>query len=307
MRLRIRILVMIAWACVGPAHAADSPDSVRTLKVGGFERRYLLHLPVGAPTGPLPLVVVLHGGGGNGAEMASMSGFDAEADLHGFVVAYPDGTGKRRPWLETRGAGDLLTWNAGHCCGYAKAHHVDDVAFIRAVVADVERQHAVDPKRVYATGISNGAMMSYLLACEASDVFSAIGPVAGIMEADRCKPTHKVSIIDFQGTADDNIPINGGVGRKALVRQKLPPVQHSIDFWRKLDGCSVTVNADAADLHMVDYGGCADGTAVDYYIVQGGGHDWPGGRRMAFFLDKPDPNVPATNIIWSFFAEHSKP
>lgn len=299
-------LTLALLTLAGASQAAGNPDEAHSLDHGGLKRSYLLHLPAQAPTGPLPLVVVLHGGAGNAASVAKMTGFDAEADQHGFIVVYPDGTGKPRPLREAFGKDGFLTWNSGHCCDYAQEHGVDDVGFIRAVVADVEKQHAVDPKRVYATGISNGAMMSYRLACEASDVFAAIGPVAGIIDVDECKPSQKVSVIDIQGTKDEYVPMDGGVGKKAYDKEDRPPVQQSIDFWKQQDGCSVTVNADTADLHMIDYGGCDAGTAVDYYIVQGGGHDWPGGDRLSLILDKPDPKVPATDIIWSFFEEHPR-
>ena len=307
MKICLTALLLILSALAGMGQAAESGDEAHGLEHGGLKRSYLLHLPAQAPAGPLPLVVVLHGGGGNAASVAKMTGFDAEADRHGFIVVYPDGTGKPRPLREALGKDGFLTWNSGHCCDYARKHDVDDVGFIRAVVADVQKQHPVDGKRIYATGISNGAMMSYRLACEASDLFAAIGPVAGIIDVDDCKPSRKVSVIDIQGTADENVPINGGVGKKAYDKEDRPPVQKSIDFWKQEDGCGVTVNADTTDLHMIDYGGCDAGTAVDYYIVQGGGHAWPGGDRISLLLDKPDPKVPATDIIWSFFAAHPRP
>lgn len=303
----------IAWLCLSSlllvaaaGQAADKKDEVHKLDFGGLHRSYLLHLPAGAPAGLLPLVLALHGGGGTGASMAEMSHFDAQADYSGFIVAYPDGTDKDRPVREMMGKQGFLTWDSGNCCGYAHDHKVDDVGFIRAVVAEVEKQHPVDPRRVYATGISNGAMMSYRLACEASDLFAAVAPVAGIIDVAECKPSHQVSVLDFQGTADENVPIDGGLGKKAVEKESRPPVQQSIDFWAKEDGCSVTVQAKAKELQMTDYGGCDAGTAVDYYVVQGGGHAWPGGDRMAFFLDKPDPNVDATYEIWQFFKDHPK-
>jgi polyhydroxybutyrate depolymerase len=304
----------LAWLCLSSlllvaaaGQAADKKDEPHKLDFGGLHRTYLLHLPAPLPDGPLPLVVALHGGAGTGAGMAEMSQFDVYADLKGFIVVYPDGTDKPRPVREMVGKQGYLTWNSGHCCAYAHDHDVDDVGFIRAVVAEVEKEHAVDPKRVYATGISNGAMMSYRLACEASDLFAAIAPVAGIIDVPECKPTRPVSVIDFQGTADEYVPMAGGVGKKAFDKEDRPPVQQSIDFWAKQDGCSVTVQAKGKDLTITNYGACDDGTAVAYYVVQGGGHAWPGGEQMAFFLDKPDPNVTASATIWDFFKQHPRP
>jgi polyhydroxybutyrate depolymerase len=305
----------VAWGfmiallvAAGLSRAADSQDSSHNLEFGGLKRSYLLHLPANAPAGPLPLVVMLHGGMGTGASAAQQSGFDAEADMHGFIVVYPDGTDRDRPLRAMMGKQGFLTWNAGSCCGYAQQHDIDDVGFIRAVVADVGKDHPVDPKRIYATGMSNGAMMSYRLACEASDLFAAVGPVAGIVEIPDCKPAHPVAVIDFQGTDDENVPLNGGIGKKEVGKKEdRKPVQYSIDLWVKADGCSVTVKSEHPGIHLANYGGCQDGTAVDYYVVQGGGHDWPGGKQMAAFLDKPNPDIPATDLIWSFFKDHPKP
>src|SRR5579859_1407501 len=169
-------LVSAALALTGPAWADDEAHS---LDFSGLKRSYLLHLPAKAPAGPVPLVVVLHGGGGTAEGAVKMTGFDAEADASGFIAVYPNGTDKDRPMRVMLGKRGFLTWNAGSCCGYAQQKNIDDVGFIRAVVGDVEKQHAVDPKQVYATGISNGGMMSYRLACKASELFAAIGPVAG--------------------------------------------------------------------------------------------------------------------------------
>lgn len=299
------LMFALAFAAAGLARAGG--DEAHDLEFGGLKRSYLLHLPVNMPPGPLPLVVVLHGGAGTAEGAAKMTGFDAEADEHGFIAVYPNGTDKERPVRALLGKQGFLTWNAGSCCGYAEEKGVDDVGFIRAVVADVEKQHAVDPKRIYATGISNGGMLSYRLACEASDLFAAIGPVAGIVEIPDCRPAHPVAVIDFQGTDDENVPLKGGIGRKEVGKKEdRRPVQYSIDLWVKADGCSVTVKSEHPDIHLTNYGGCRDNTAIDYYVVQGGGHAWPGGQQMASFLDKPNPNIPATALIWSFFKDHPK-
>lgn len=300
-------LALALLALTGASHAADTQDPAQKLDFGGLSRSYLLHIPADAPAGPLPLVMVLHGGAGSGASAAKMTGFDEVADEQGFIVVYPDGTDKPRPLMHAMGKPGFLTWNAGSCCGYAEEHGIDDVGFIRAVVADVEKAHPVDPKRIFATGISNGGMLSYRLACEASDLFAAIGPVAGIIEIPDCRPTHPVAVIDFQGTADENVPLDGGIGKKEVGKKEdRKPVQDSIDLWTKVDGCSVTVKSEHPDVHLTNYGGCEAGTAVDYYVVQGGSHDWPGGQQIAAFLDKPDPNVLATRLIWSFFTDHPK-
>src|SRR4051812_5775513 len=137
-------------------------------------RTYEIHLPNGrAPGEPAPLVLVFHGGGANAANAMRMSGMNAKSDAEGFIVAYPNGTGPRRD--------SFLTWNAWRCCGLALERKVDDVAFVRALVDEVARRYPVDRKRVYATGFSNGGMLTYRLGCELGDVFAAIAPVAGAL------------------------------------------------------------------------------------------------------------------------------
>ncbi|HUJ70694.1 MAG TPA: PHB depolymerase family esterase, partial [Verrucomicrobiae bacterium] len=174
-----------------------------SLKTGGRDRVYSLHLPP-AYDGKhlLPLVIVLHGGGGNAEGAIRMTGFNQKADKEGFVVVYPNGSGR----LKTR----LLTWNSGNCCGYALDSGVDDVGFIRALIDELKKTRAVDPQRVYATGISNGGMMTYRLACELSDKIAAIAPVAGALNLENCQPTRPVSVIIFHGTADEHVLYNGG-------------------------------------------------------------------------------------------------
>ncbi len=285
--------------------AADDPKL--EIEYGGLDRSYLLHLPNPLPATPPPVVLVLHGGGGNAQSIAKMTGFDAEADRQGFIAVYPNGTDESRPLMNLFGKPGFLTWNAGNCCGYAQEHGIDDVGFLRAVVAAVIKDNGADPKRVYATGISNGGMMAYRLGCEASDVFAAIAPVSAVLEYQPCKPAQAISVFHIHGAKDENVPLDGGVGKKAIEKENRAPVQQTIDFWVKADGCSVTAHSQEPDVLMSNYGGCLDGSEVSYFVIQDGGHSWPGGDRIAKSLDPPSTALNATLEIWRFFAEHSKP
>ena len=150
-------------------------------------RTYEIHLPGNhAPDKPVAVVIVLHGGGGNAANAERMSGMSTKADKEGFIAVYPNGTAARPN-------GQLLTWNAWRCCGAALDRKVDDVSFIRSVVDDVARHYPVDRKRIYATGLSNGGMLSYRLGCEAGDLFAAIAPVAGALNSYDCTSGPRVS------------------------------------------------------------------------------------------------------------------
>jgi polyhydroxybutyrate depolymerase len=289
-----------------PGFAADVQ---RKLQVGGRERSYGVHLPPGiTDSRPMPLVIVLHGGGGGGPGAATQSGFSAEADRSGFIVAYPDGTDQPRPFLNALGKPGLFTWNAGGCCAYAMELRVDDVAFLRAMIGELERSYRIDPKRVYATGMSNGAMMAYRLACEASDVVAAVGIVAGAVVTP-CAPPAPVSVIQIHGSADEYVLAGGGIGRKSLTRTSYPPVADSIALWVRADGCSANPElSEAAPLvQLADYRPCRGGAEVAYYLIEGGGHSWPSGERMLALLDPPSQAIAATPLIWRFFAAHPKP
>ena len=308
-RHRLAAAVAVALALAATATPGAAADVQRKLMIGGRERGYTLHLPPGiTDSRPMPLVIVLHGGAGNGAGAATQTGFSREADRSGFIAAYPDGTDEPRPFLNALGKPGFLTWDAGGCCGYAMENRVDDVAFLRTMVGSIERGYRIDPKRVYATGLSNGAMMAYRFACEASDLVASVGIVAGVVLVP-CSPSQPVSIIHIHGSADENVPVAGGIGRKSLTKTGYPAVAESIATWVCANQCmGGPQRSDAAPfVHLTDYRPCRGGTEVAYYLIDGGGHSWPGGARMAGFLDAPSQAIEATPLIWKFFVAHPKP
>ena len=264
-----------------------------SLDIGGRTRTYFLHVPP-AYDGkkPLPLVLVLHGGGQSPASAERMSGMSAKADRENFLVAYPSGTGRfsRTP-----------TWNSGSCCGYALQNHVDDVAFLRALIDKLEHNYSVDPRRIFVTGISNGGMMSYRVGCELADKIAAIAPVEGAQDID-CRPPGPVSVIVFHGTADRLVPYNGGTSPFQIGPKRSDnSVANAVAFWVKEDGCSPTPKREEKDaVHTYIYSGCKNGTGVALYAIQGGRHTWPGGQVSG-------NSVPATDLMWSFFRQHPKP
>lgn len=174
-----------------------------TLQHDGRTRTYKLHVParVAQGTSAVPLVIMLHGGGGNADNAEMMSGFSRKADREGFIVAYPDGTGG--------GRAAMYTWNAGHCCGYAMQNKVDDVGFLGALIDQVQRDHRIDPSRVYVTGMSNGGMMSHRAGIGLADRIAAIAPVVGALFGDEATPRSPVSAIIINGMRDESVPYNG--------------------------------------------------------------------------------------------------
>ena len=185
--------------------------------------------------------------------------------------------------------------------------NVDDVGFLRALLAQLQRDYSIDPKRIYASGLSNGGMMSYRLACELGESIAAIGVVSGAQTVYDARPTAPVSVIHIHGSADQNVTLAGGIGAKALDRTPKPPVQEALDFWVRHNGCGAAQITREGPVTRTLYGGGRDGTEVDYYLIEGGGHSWPGGERMLSILDEPSTALDASALIWKFFAAHPKP
>ena len=266
-------------------------------------RTYLLHLPMNVDEKPRPLLIVFHGGVSQAAHPIASTGLSDKADEKGFIVVYPNGTGRSR--------NRFLTWNAGKGDGYASKNGVDDVGFIRALLQDLRKEHRIDPNRIYATGISNGGMMAYRLACELPEV-AAIGVVAGSLNYEPCQPSHPVSVIAFHGTDDGVVPYQGGVATRRLfhivkTERVDKPVSEAIAFWSKIDGCSAaSATEQSTNIVRLACAGGTNGAEVILYTLKGVGHVWPGGPRLYRFGDDPVQNISATDLMWEFFSQHPK-
>ncbi len=270
-------LVLVVAGCLDREAAKPSGfvdgTSVHTISVGGQDRTYRLHKPKGLPASA-PLVVMLHGGFGNGTQAEKAYGWDELADSSKFVVAYPDGL--NRAW----------NVNGGGCCGRSAKQGVDDVGFITATVADISRNVSIDAGRVYATGISNGGIMAYTLACETA-IFAAIGPDAAT-QLNACESPHPTSVMHIHGTADHLIRYDGGPGA-GVAHINGPPVSQLNAFWRNVNHCNAPATTKSGSVTQ-STAGCPDKRSVVLITVDGGGHQWPGF---------------ATGKLWEFFAAHS--
>lgn len=267
--------------------------SVRSLAIDGVRRTFRVHRPERLPA-RAPLVVVLHGGFGSGVQAESAYGWDRLADREGFVVAYPDGL--------------FHAWNAGGgCCGPPGRRAIDDVGFVLAVVSSIGDALPIDVRRTFATGISNGGMLAYRLACSTS-TFAAIGPVAAT-ELGSCEDPEPLSVIHVHGAADTNIRLDGRQGA-GVARIDGPPVADLIGTWRRVDGCPspTTVTTGAV---TVETASCPSGRAVELVTVAGAGHQWPGSQpnpraERLGLGDRPSDALDATAAIWSFFEAHPR-
>ena len=294
-------LVLVLGGCVGGGHARGDNgipvgQSSQTIEFGGTSRTFNLYRPQGL-TGAVPLVVMMHGGFGNGAQAERAYHWDAEADNGHFLVAYPDGLNR--------------AWNAGSCCGNPERTGVDDVGFITAMVGTIQQQMSVDPGRIYATGMSNGAMMALRLGCQ-TDFFAAIAPVAGTLMTD-CSGARPTSVLQIHGKADERVPYDGGPGKAfgadGNARVDGPSVPSVNATWRGIDACGPPTTITAGVV-TTETAGCADGRTVELISVADAGHQWPGGTKSPL-LEKlggaaPSTALDATDTIWQFFTQNHR-
>lgn len=307
------VFALAAAACTaGTPSPAPTPPPVPPSSQGetrtgslvhaGAARTYRLYVPATLEPSGASLVVALHGGGGNAANLERTVGLNALAERDGFLVVYPNGSGRLDDVL--------LTWNAGNCCGHALDQGVDDVGFLRALVEKLQAEFPVDPRRIYATGMSNGGMMSYRLACEAADLFAAVAPVAGALNVEDCEPSEPVSLLAIHGTADQHVLFEGGEPAvKADPHARLDrSVHYAVTFWAARDGCDLepATSRSGSVLHSA-YPDCTPGLAVELLAIEGGGHAWPGAAPFSRQGDEPYPGLDASLAMWEFFSAHPKP
>jgi polyhydroxybutyrate depolymerase len=307
-------VALLAGACCaaylslpGTAHPETQPaitkpgDYRLTIQHDGRTRMYRMHVPAGYdPAVPVPLLFALHGGGGSMDYQANDAyyGQITQSNREGFVVVFPNGYSKRPD-------GTLATWNAGNCCAAARDENVDDVGFVRQIVAKVTREVNIDRNRVYATGMSNGAMMAYRLACEMPDVFKAIAPVAGTDNTRTCRPSRPVSILHIHAKDDDRVLFAGGAGPAMRARSMVTDftsVPDTVSKWVRLNGCAPTPRRilEKAGAYCDVYSSCQGNTQVQLCVTETGGHSWPGGKKPRGG-EPPSQAISANDVMWDFF------
>jgi polyhydroxybutyrate depolymerase len=279
-------------------------DYTRHLTLDHRERSYVVHVPaVTTPPEAWPVVLAFHGGGTNAETMIRFSGLSAKADEAGFVAVYPNGSGR---------SSQALTFNAGNCCGHALRRDVDDVKFTDRLLDDLAKVLPLDERRIFATGMSNGAMLCYLLASQMADRIAAIAPVAGPMGTSSCAPSRPVPIIHFHGTADEFAPYEGGRGRRSRTGVKFHSVDDTVTAWVKANGANPRPTVTQLPLKYVDgtrvtrtqYGAGHGSAEVVLYTIHEGGHTWPGRETPLKFLGKTTLNISANDLMWIFFQRH---
>jgi len=279
-----------AVTCVG--RSPQPLDDVWTLTTGGFDRSIRVHVPATYdPTRPTPILLGFHGYTLTAQIHESQSHMIAASDAEGFIAVHADGTGV------------VQGWNAGACCGEALTNGVDDVAFVGALLDELEARLCVDEDRVYATGFSNGAFLSHRLGCELADRIAAVAPVSGVMGIDPCTPSRPMPVFEVHGTGDLIVPYDGGgvTGFRSVAE--------TIAGWADRDQCPVGAPVQTyamGDATCESRQGCAGGAEVTLCTIDGGGHQWPGGEPFpgGGFTST---DLIATDAIWAFFAAHPRP
>jgi polyhydroxybutyrate depolymerase len=277
----------------------------------GRTRNYRLHVPEGIGSkGPVPLVFMFHGGGGTGKHIARITGINACADKEGFIACCPDGL--ERHWNDGRHVADRI----------ASAESVDDVGFVLALIDQISGEHAIDGRRVYVAGASNGAMLCWRLAFEVPDRVAAVAgimcPLHDALVQDGAPPKGPIPILMMHGTEDPVVPYKGGdMILQGKVRGTVVSVTDTVRYWCELNECAAIPEEDLiADVtdenpmrvwrEIYDHG--KEDTEVILYTIHGGGHTWPGGEQYApvSLIGPTCKAYSATDHIWTFFQRHGK-
>jgi polyhydroxybutyrate depolymerase len=288
-------------------------DHERSLVHQGLKRHYKIHVPNSySKDKPIPLVVYVHGGGGN-RKTAFHNGIDRYSEKYGFLLAAPEGTGEVKLG-QLRASWNGGKWESGECCGNA-----DDVGFIAKMLDEIEARFNVDKQRIYATGLSNGGLMTNRLACDLSSRITAIATVAPAAIKSDCRPSRAVPYLHIHGTGDPANPPDGSAPRSIFGKdsksgfsksyKRMTPYQ-VVAKWRAINGCSdaQTRGYEHGAAKCVAYKQCRQGATVELCLVEGMGHTYPAGHQyLPASIIGPVSTDISFDQIWKFFQKTSRP
>lgn len=267
-------------------------------------RTFQTHIPPSySGSSPYPLVIALHGGVGNATQMQYMSKLSIKSNTANFIIVYPEGIKDQY---------GIRTWNGGGCCGHAVAADIDDVGFISTLIDSLRLQYNIDTTRIYATGISNGAIMCYRLACELSNRIAAIAPVSGTLEDTlyTCSPLRSVPIIQFHSTLDSNIYLQGGAGQ-GISGYSFNSVNYGLQLFSIYNNCmqgndSSYYSIGNSFFYKKRWYNCSCNTENILYVTGDGGHSWPMGNQGLYQgADAPSQIINANDTMWNFFCNYT--
>lgn len=290
--------IVLVALILSPSVPVVAGDAVaHTIDVNGVSRSYLLYVPPGQSGKRLPAFILMHGSGSTDSQQETYSNFDAFAQAHGLVVMYPQGIDRH--------------WNDGRVIGHESM--ADDIGFMKAMLAAVTAQGVIDPKRVYAAGISNGGFMAQHMACVMPDALAGIAVVAATQPVDAACPSPRpMPVIFFHGTADKFVPFNGGpIAPQFGNRGTAMSNAEAVAIWQKRNNCGAPHRTqlpakdpgDSMPVTVETYS-CPAGRGLENVIVQGGGHTWPGTHQRylaTMILGPVSDDIDANDTMWSFF------
>jgi polyhydroxybutyrate depolymerase len=251
-----------------------------------------------------PIVFAFQGGGGEALKLDNTSNLVEYADRKNVIVVYPNASNKH--------------WNDGRP---EISPDVDDLEFIDNVIADISKKYSFDKKRICAAGISNGGLFSFRLACDRSDIFSSVVPIAanlGVEKSKRCSPKKAVSVLQIMGDQDPLVPYEGGDIRGPLGLKKLGKVlstRQTSDFWRNQLSCTKqshnkinSVINDVTTIEEFHFFNCKENVKLTQVQIHGGGHTWPGGKPILSerLVGKTSVNYNASLKLLEFCIENPK-
>jgi polyhydroxybutyrate depolymerase len=276
-------------------------DYILSLTHNEIYRFYKLHIPASySANKPHPLLFSFHGGGGDMTIQSNDKFYKliSKSEKEGFIVVFPNGYSKFK-------SGKLATWNAGNCCGEARDQNIDDVGFVKAILLELKKKISIDEKQIYSIGMSNGAMLSYRLACQMSDVFTGIAAVAGSDNTQECVPKKPISILHIHAKDDDHVLFNGGIGKGAVDKKYITnftSVPNTIAKWVNLNGCDKNSmqRTQLEGAYCEEYTKCRENVKVKLCVTDAGKHSWPGGEKPRG-NSEPSKAISANEVMWSFF------
>jgi polyhydroxybutyrate depolymerase len=292
----------------------DVASTFHAIEHDGRRRTYYLYLPSKwDKQTPLPVVFLFHGGGGGARGALYYYELEEKAEEAGFMLVAPNGTGESEHVL--------LTWNVSFGFGYAGDNSIDDIGFVNTLLQKLEAEYPIDARRIYATGLSNGAIFCHFLAAAPGNRFAAIAPVVGTAGGRNRgemswhhppSPQIPVSACIIQGLIDERVPIEGGQQKESIAAPKeMWSASQTIDLWVTADGCNkvpVTCYDQKMNTTIHHYKNGRNNTEVIAYVIHDMGHAWPGSTRVPRAgSDQPSAHFPGNDIIWEFFKSHPRP
>ncbi len=295
---------------------AATGDHRYSVRMNKLEREYLIHVPRGYDgRKPIPAVIMFHGGGGTARAAARETRWSRKADEEIFLTVFPEGS-RPDPSKPADFRTNGQTWADG---SNRFDPDVDDIGYVRAVIHDLKNRFNLDEKRIYATGFSNGASMTYRVAYELSDVIASAAPVAGALWLEGGKPKRPVPVLYITGDSDPLNPLGGGyprllIGGRNLGGREKPPVKGQLEKWAAWLSCAendqkARIVSDEGGVRKTVWGPCSEKSELVFYLIRDMGHTWPGGLSLLpeKWVGPRTDKISANDVIWEFFKKHPKP